>query len=107
MEKLEYRTKPDSIFHSIRWLQFKSKAKFMFWEFEVWRYVPDSIVANCFKETDCPFLWVPFSTSHCFVSGPDKYISEFVAENPNLDSVFEKFKSMKKRKNTIEYLKNE
>lgn len=86
----EYRLTPAYL---LRNLQFKSKFRFLFWTFNCWRYVPNTYVAGCFKETDCPFLYLPFTTSHCFQSFYfEKDAKKWIEKNPNIQNLFDRLK---------------
>lgn len=101
--KTEYRLKP--YFDGLKKLQFKSKFRFLFWTFDCWRYVPNSYVADCFKETDCPFLYLPFTTSHCFESFFSyEKAEEWIEQNPNIQGIFDRLKKEYKEDKEITYL---
>lgn len=74
-----YRLVPGVL--GIKSLQFKSRMRFLFWEFDVWRYVPNSYSSRCFKERDCPIIFSFGCKS--FLSDNDAYI--FVKKYPNID----------------------
>lgn len=97
----QYRIKPCFLGYH---LQFKSKFRFIFWNFTVWRYVPDSIVANVFKEKDCPFLYLPFTTSHCYYFFTNKKrADEFISRKININDILNKLKEEEKERKTTFY----
>jgi len=104
--KTEYRLEPNYLIGKN--LQFKSTFKILWiYEIVVWRYVPNSWVANCFKEKDCPFLYLPFTTSHCFESYCYDYerVKEFVKKYSDINTLFEELKQEKKDRYSTEYIK--
>jgi hypothetical protein len=89
---IEYRLTPSSL-GMLKYLQFKSTFKILFWTFDCWRYVPISWVARCFKESDCPILGLPFTTSHCFACFYSrKDAIDWIKNHINIHEHFEKLK---------------
>jgi len=66
MKKYEFRIKPIDL---IRFYpQFKDKVNILGINFIVWRYIPDSIFSGVKSIKKMPWIYLPYTTSHCYKS---------------------------------------
>lgn len=101
----KYRLKPDSTFKSMKWLQFESTYNFLFWRFKVWRYIPESWVAGVFSEKKCPWLYLPFISSHCYICFfKEEKAKEFIGKNPDIATYLKEIKYSYEKAHKIIYL---
>lgn len=105
MKKTEYILRPCFIGKQ---LQFKSQFNFLWlFKFTVWRYVPYSYVSGCFKEKDCPFLYLPFTVSHCFYHflSYEQFInSDFLEKYSDINTLFRELKKDKEETEKTYYI---
>lgn len=74
-----YRLVPNVL--GIKRLQFKSEVRFLFWEFDVWRYVPGHYSERCFERRDCPI----FNEMGSIWFGNDRDAFLWVEKYPDVD----------------------
>lgn len=85
--------------------QFKDSISVFGYKFIIWRYIPNSIVSGVASKKQCPWLYLPFTTSHCFVG----FLSQesavnWVDKNRDLDKYFDDYMLRFEESINIKYL---
>lgn len=81
------------------YLQFLYHGSFLGIKYKIWKYIPDSHAADVFTQKDAP-CYLPFITSHCFISDKNKLNLQNIANGTEyVQQLFDRVAKMRDKQN--------